>query len=67
MRAKNYKKCLHLRITCKNFICVSFYNLTVDRFFVTLNKLNILLELNFDLHRTFIYSFSTVLLVSKIK
>ena len=34
-----------------------FFNLKVDIFFVTLNKLNILLELNFDLHRTLFYSF----------
>ena len=44
-----------------------FFNLKVDIFFVTLNKLNILLELHFDLHRSLIDSLSTVLLVSKIK
>ena len=35
----------------------------VHIFFVTANELNILLELNFDLHRTLIYSHSTVVLV----
>ena len=32
-----------------------FFNLKADIFFVNLHKLNILLEQNFDLHRTFIY------------
>ena len=39
----------------------------VDIFFVTLNKLNILLKLNFDLHCTLTYSLSIVLHVKKIK
>ena len=38
------------RIVCKSFICLSFFNLKVDIIFVTLNKLNILLEVNFDLY-----------------
>ena len=39
-----------LRIVCKTSIYLSFFDLKVDNFFVTLNKLNVLLELNFDLH-----------------
>ena len=42
-----------LRIVCKNFVCSRFFNLKVNIFFVTLNKLNILLEFYFDLHRDF--------------
>ena len=41
-----------LRIACKIFICLSFFDLKVDIIFVTLNKLNISLDLNFDLHRS---------------
>ena len=48
----------------KKFICLlNFFNLKVDIFFVTLNKLYILLELNFDLPSTHIYSHFTGLLV----
>ena len=45
-----------LRIVCKNFVCSRFFDLKVMIFFVTLNKLNILLEFYFDLHRALIYS-----------
>ena len=51
-----------LRIACKNFICSSFLNLKVCIFFVTLNKLNIVLELNFYLNQL-IHAFFTALLV----
>ena len=40
------------KIACKNFICLSYLNLKVDIFFITADKLNILLQLNFDLHRS---------------
>ena len=49
-KASSWRK-QDLRIACKNFICLSFLNLKVDIIFATLNKLNILLQLNFDLHR----------------
>ena len=65
-----YWKKQDLRIACKNFICSMFLNLKVD-IVVTSNKLNILLELNFDLNvaNNFVLSsffISTVWLVSKI-
>ena len=38
-------------IASKNFICSSFFNLKVDIIFLTY-ILNILLDKNFDLHRS---------------
>ena len=43
-------------MACKNFICENFFNLKVDIFFVTFNKLNILLALSLDLHRSELFS-----------
>ena len=37
---------------CRICICLRCFNRKVDIIFVTLNKLNILLESNFDLHRS---------------
>ena len=66
-----YWKKQDLRIACENFICSMFLNLKVDIIVVTSNKLNILLELNFDLNvvNNFVlcsFFISTVWLVSKI-
>ena len=44
-----------LRIACKKCIYLSFLNLKSDIFLVSLNKLNILLELHFDLHLVSFY------------